>query len=79
MPDSSGPQEGTTRHINDNPDSLEIGTPAKGGAIKMYGNYADPEEFKAKLANALAIRRHAQALLEEDGAHKPEKEGISGK
>jgi len=52
MPDSSGPQEGTTRHINDNPDSLEIGTPAKGGAIKMYGNYADPEEFKAKLANA---------------------------
>lgn len=24
------------RQINDNPDSLEIGTPAKGGAIKNY-------------------------------------------
>lgn len=64
MPDSNGPREGTTRHINDNPDSLEIGTPAKGGAIKVYGNYADPEEFEAKLNNAFMVRRHAQALME---------------
>ena len=64
MPDSNGPQEATTVHINDNPDSLEIGTPAKGGAIKVYGNFDNPEEFLAKLNNAFMVRRHAQALME---------------
>jgi len=56
--------ENVTRHVNDNPDSLEIGTPAKGGAVKIYGNFAYPDEFMTKLNHALTIRRNAQALLE---------------
>lgn len=65
MPDSSGPQEGTTRHINDNPDSLEIGTPSKGGSIKVYGNFDDMGEFMAKVDRAMEVRRHAQSQMEE--------------
>ena len=44
------------RVINDNPDSLEIGTPSKGGAIKVYGNFENKEVFKVKIDTALEIR-----------------------
>lgn len=57
-------EESTQRIINDNPDSIEIGTPAKGGAIKVYGNYADIDAFKAKIANAKVVRDFAQAQLQ---------------
>ena len=56
-------EETIQRYINDNPDSLEIGTPSKGGAIKVYHNFDDPEGFKAKIDNAMQVRAHAQALL----------------
>jgi hypothetical protein len=60
-------KQGTiSRQINDNPDSLEIGTPAKGGAIKIYGNYDDPESFKDKVDKAISVRLHAQTALEEN-------------
>ena len=54
-----------TKHItiNDSPDSLEIGTPSKGGSIKVYGNYKNPDEFKAKIANAKKVRDYANKLL----------------
>ncbi len=48
------------RIINENPDSLEIGTPAKGGAIKVYGNFENKEVFKAKLDAAIEVRAYAQ-------------------
>jgi len=57
-------QETISRHVNDNPDSLEIGTPSKGGAIKVYHNFNDPEGFKAKIQNAKDVRDFANALLE---------------
>ncbi len=41
-------------------DSLEIGTPGRGGTVKVYGSFDDPEGFKAKLAVALDLRRFAQ-------------------
>ena len=49
--------------VNDNPDSIEIGTPSKGGAIKVYGNFDDEEAFKKKIDNAKEIKKYAQANL----------------
>jgi len=56
-------QKHTHLHHNDNPDSLEIGTPSKGGAVKIYGDYSKPKEFQAKIDNAKAVRAYAQAQL----------------
>jgi hypothetical protein len=50
--------------INDNPDSLEIGTPAKGGVIKVYGSFSRLEEFKAKIDEAMKARKYAQSLMD---------------
>ena len=51
------------RIVNDCPDSLEIGTPAKGGAIKVYGNFDNPEAFKAKIENAVIVREYANSKI----------------
>jgi hypothetical protein len=44
---------------NENKDSIEVGSASKGGAIKVYGNYDKPEEFKAKIESALTLREFA--------------------
>lgn len=54
---------GITKSIVENPDSIEIGTPSKGGAIKVYGNFSHPEEFKNKIDAAKEVRDYAQAQL----------------
>ncbi len=46
-------------------DSLEIGTPGKGGTVKVYGSFDDPEAFKAKLDVAFDLRRYAQVKVAE--------------
>ena len=46
-------------------DSLEIGTPARGGVLKVYGNYDDPDGFERKLNNAVELRKKAQARMSE--------------
>ena len=51
------------RVINDNPDSLEIGTPSKGGAIKVYGNFENKEAFKSKIDTAIEIRNYASSKI----------------
>lgn len=51
------------RHITEAPDSIEIGTPAKGGAIKVYGNLNDLEGFKTKIKNAAELKRFAQTEI----------------
>ena len=56
-------EESIQRQINDNPDSLEIGTPAKGGATKIYGNFSDEESFKKKIDNAKKVKEYANANL----------------
>ena len=53
--------DSTQKVINENPDSLEIGTPAKGGSIKVYGNFDNPEAFKKKIDNAFEVRNHANS------------------
>ena len=56
-------EETIQKVINDNPDSLEIGTPSKGGAIKIYGNFADEESFKKKIDAAKKVKEYANANL----------------
>ena len=51
------------KHINDNPDSLEIGTPSKGGAVKIYGNFIHLEAFKMKIDKAKEVKEYAQLKL----------------
>lgn len=51
------------KHITENPDSIEIGTPAKGGAVKIYGNFADEEAFKKKIDAAKKVKEYAQANI----------------
>jgi len=51
------------KSIMENPDSLEIGTPAKGGGIKVYGNFLDMDSFKARIDNAIALRLYAQEKM----------------
>lgn len=52
------------KHINENADSITLSTPAKGGEIKVYGDYNDAEAFKAKIKKAIEVRRYAQTELE---------------
>ena len=51
------------KNINEASDSLEIGTPGKLGAIKIYGDFSKPEEFKKKIDAAKEVREYAQANL----------------
>lgn len=54
--------ENTTKIIHQEPDSIELGTPAKGGAIKVYGDFNKPVEFEAKIEKALQIQAKANLL-----------------
>ena len=49
--------------VHENPDSIEKGTPGKGGAIKCYGDFNNPEEFEKKLLNAERVRKFAEANI----------------
>ncbi len=50
-------------HKTEDPDSIEIGTPSKGGAIKVYGDFKNPEAFKIKIDNAIQVRAYCNAKL----------------
>jgi hypothetical protein len=45
------------------PDSLEIGTPSKGGCIKVFGDLDDPTTFEERLRAGLALRQLAIDLI----------------
>jgi len=49
-------------HKNDRPDSVEISTPSKGGAVKVYFNAANPDEAKKLIENAFEMRTLARKL-----------------
>ena len=44
-------------------DSIEIGTPGKGGAIKVYGDFADPAGFEARIREAVRLRKTASDMM----------------
>ena len=50
-------------HYNVDPDSIEIGTPGKGGTIKVYGDFRKEEDFKQKIRVAHEIRKFAIDLI----------------
>lgn len=56
--------ESIQKIINENPDSLDIGTPSKGGNIKIYGDFNNMDAFQKKIENAIEVRKFAQAKLE---------------
>jgi len=56
-------EESIQKHVTENPDSIEIGTPSKGGAIKVYGNFADVEAFKKKIDAAAEVKKYANAKI----------------
>ena len=57
-------EESIQKQITENPDSIEIGTPSKGGAMKVYGDFTKPENFKKKIDNAINVRAYFNAQIE---------------
>ena len=57
---------GPAIHVSQNitPDSIKIGTPAKGGEIKVYGNANNPDGFREKIKTMIELRKEAEAALE---------------
>jgi hypothetical protein len=51
------------RHIHENrdarPDSIEIGSATKGGALKVYFNANDPEKAIELIDHSMAVRAYA--------------------
>ena len=45
-------------------DSIEIGTPGKGGAIKVYGDFSQPDEFEKRIQDAVRLRKMTADLME---------------
>lgn len=44
------------------PDSLEVGTPAKGGTFKVYCDFSNLEEAKKKIDNAAEALSYANTI-----------------
>jgi len=44
-------------------DSIEIGTPGKGGALKIYGDFSDQAGFETRIRGAMKLRALAGDLL----------------
>ncbi len=49
-------------------DSLEIGTPGRGGCVKVYGSFEDVEGFRVKLEVAFELRKYAMVRVAEQEA-----------
>lgn len=59
-------KEIVVKHITESlQDSIEIGTPSKGGCIKIYGDFNKLDDFKAKVLNAVELRKMADYHLNE--------------
>jgi len=66
-------EEQIVRHIHEDkdrrPDSIEIGTPSKGGVVKIYFNADDPGRACELVDNAMIVRNYAQnAYLKATGS-----------
>jgi len=62
-------KEIVVRHITEKvtgaQDSLELSTPARGGAIKVYCDFNDAEGTKLKIDKAIEARAYANKRMEE--------------
>jgi hypothetical protein len=57
-----------TSHITVRPDSIEIGTPSKGGALKIYFDSGDPLDSEHRIREAFRLRDIAHSLSAERAA-----------
>lgn len=55
-------------------DSIEIGTPAKGGAVKIYFDASKPEQAAELIENAIKMRAVAQRAIEREMAKEEAKQ-----
>lgn len=51
--------------INENRDSLEIGSASKGGSVKIYLNFSNLDDAKAKIDKAIEARKYANMKFNE--------------
>lgn len=51
------------------PDSIEIGTPGKGGCVKVYFNASNKEEAKNRIENAIELCKLAEEKRGSNGAN----------
>ncbi len=57
-------EEQIHKHLNDRPDSIEIGTPSKGGTIKIHFDAkSELKEIEALIERGFQVRQHAKNLL----------------
>jgi hypothetical protein len=64
----------TTEEISDmpyRPDSVTIGTPAKGGEMKVYYDASNLDQAKILVENAVELLAHARAKYDAAGLPKP--------
>ncbi len=61
------PDEQIVRHIHETkdarPDSIEIGSASKGGALKVYFNANDPAKACELVDHAIVVRSYALSKL----------------
>jgi hypothetical protein len=68
--DCDGQSAAVIRHVHvhrdedRNTDSIEIGTPGKGGVLKIYLNTDDPEAAMRRIDAGFALRQYAQDLAD---------------
>jgi hypothetical protein len=68
--DCDGQSAAAIRHVHvhrdedRNTDSIEIGTPGKGGVLKIYLNTDDPEAAMRRIDAGFALRQYAQDLAD---------------
>ena len=55
--------DSTQKIIAVNPDSIEMGSAAKGSKVKVYGDFNELEEFKKKIDNAAEAQKYAHAKI----------------
>jgi hypothetical protein len=55
--------ESIQKIITENPDSIEMGSAAKGTKVKIYGDFSNLELFKKKIDAARAARDYANNVL----------------
>jgi hypothetical protein len=48
---------------SERPDSLDIGSPSKGGAVKVYFDASKPDEAKILIDNAIKLRSYANTQI----------------
>jgi hypothetical protein len=56
----------------DRPDSIEMGTPSKGGTLKVYFDASRPDDANLLVARAIEIHQKAIALFADSGIAKKE-------